>query len=46
VKLIHKATEQPLAKVGKELSAESDSFSALRKLAAEMVPTRKLLLIS
>jgi hypothetical protein len=33
-------------KVGKGLLAESDSATALRKLATEMVPTEKLLLIS
>jgi hypothetical protein len=33
-------------KVGKGLLAESNSSSALRKLAVEMVPTKKLLLIS
>jgi hypothetical protein len=33
-------------KVGNELSAGSDSFSGLRKLAAEMVPIEKPLLIS
>jgi hypothetical protein len=45
VKLIHKAIEEPLAKVGRALSTLSDNSSALQKLAYEKVPTKIPLLI-
>jgi hypothetical protein len=44
-KLIHKAREEPLAKVGRALLASLDSSSALQRLAAEKVLTKIPMLI-
>jgi hypothetical protein len=46
VKLIHKAIEEPLAKVETMLSALSGNLSILRRLVAEKVPAERPLRIS